>query len=158
MPSVNDLSNSKYVTKEEAGKGILVTISGFKKVDVSRESEKEDLQFILLFHECKPLVLKKTNGNKIAEIMHEVYGVTRDNEDDGEGNMIPANENFEYWIGKKIVLWNNPDVEFRGKITGGVRVRAPKGQPTEEQQARTQINAPPLDNEEPRPTDDQVPF
>ncbi len=125
MPSVNDLSESKYVAKEDVGKGKLVTITGFKQVDVSKDSEPASMKYILSFDECKPLVLNKTNGKRIAKIMHEVYSVTRDYNDDG----VPMNEDFVSWTGKKIILWNNPDIEFQGEQTGGIRVREPEQAP-----------------------------
>jgi hypothetical protein len=30
------------------------------------------------------------------------------------------------WIGNQLVLFNDPTIQFQGKFTGGIRVRAPK--------------------------------
>lgn len=103
MPTVKDLGESKYLAKEDVGTGKIVTITGWDKQDVSRDCDPTSIKYILKFEECKPLVLNKTNGKKIAK--------------------IAGSDNFEDWIGKKIVLWNNPDVEFQGETTGGIRVR-----------------------------------
>ena len=159
MPSINDLSESKYVTKEDVGSGLLVTITGFERKDVSRESEPESMKYTLTFEECKPLVLNKTNGERIAEIANQVYGVTRDYQDDDEGTKTPANEQFRNWIGKKIVLWNNPEIEFQGKRTGGVRVREPEKDVhgRTEQQAQQYENAAPLTNANPEYVGDNPP-
>lgn len=136
MPSVNDLSESKYVQKKDIGDGLAVTITGYKFKDVSRESDAhKDEKYTLSFDECKPLVLNKTNGKRIAQIMHETYGITRDDqpdEDDPDKALIPANEQFRNWVGKRIVLWFNPDIEFQGEVTGGIRVRPPKPNPKTE--------------------------
>jgi hypothetical protein len=35
-------------------------------------------------------------------------------------------EDTDDWTGKKIVLYNDPNVSYAGKIIGGIRVRAPK--------------------------------
>ena len=130
MPNINNLSTSKYRTKEDVGTGRLVTITGYKQQDVSKESDPSDVRYILTLDDgkpegCKPVVLNKTNGNRIAEIMHTIHGVTRDLQQDEDGEMCPANEQFQNWTGKKIILWNNPDIEFQGKRTGGIRVREP---------------------------------
>ncbi len=125
MPNVNELSESKYVMKEDVGDGMLVTIKGFKRENVAKESESASIKYILGFNECKPLVLNKTNGNRISVIMHEIYNITRDYQQDGKGK-CPGNERFANWVGKQIVLFNDPTVEFSGKIVGGIRVRAPE--------------------------------
>ncbi len=154
MPSINDLSESKYVTKEDVGSGLLVTITGFDRKDVSRESEPESMKYILTFKECKPLVLNKTNGERIAEIANQVYGITRDYQDDEEGTKTPGNEQFRNWIGYQIVLWNNPEIEFQGKRTGGVRVREPKKNIHSQNHGQVQQ----YEDAAPQPTEDDAPF
>ena len=108
MPNVNDLSESKYLAKEDVGAGLLVTISGYRKVDMSRESDpQQEWKYVLEFNECKPLVLNKTNGQLI-----QIFTGTGD---------------FDGWIGKQITLFNDQTVSFAGKITGGIRVLIPQG-------------------------------
>ena len=76
-------------------------------MDVSLESQAPEMKWCLKFKEFeKPLVLNSTNGQLIEAILGS------DDSDD--------------WIGKTIVLWNDPTVGFAGKITGGIRVRAMK--------------------------------
>jgi len=105
--NVNDLKRSKYLTKQEVGRGILVTISVITQVDVAQEGEPEELRWTMEFKECeKPLVLNSTNGQLIAQ--------------------ITGSEESDDWIGAKVVLYDDPTISFRGKITGGIRVRAPK--------------------------------
>jgi hypothetical protein len=109
--NVNDLkAPSKYLQKEDCGeRGILVTIKGVSQERIGRGPDAE-MKYILHFQEpgVKPMVLNKTNGQRIAKIT----GVT---------------ESCEVgWVGHKIVCYNDPDVEFAGEVIGGVRVRAPR--------------------------------
>lgn len=121
MPKVSDLKQSKYLTKEDVAPAILVTITSYDYVNVALESQAPEMKYVLLFKEAdKPLVLNQTNGQLIA--------------------IITGTDDFDGWIGRKIVLYNDPTISFAGKVTGGIRVRAPKGQA-----------APP-------PPDDEIPF
>lgn len=109
MPKVSDLKQSKYLTKEDCTPAILVTIKGYEQVNVALENQAPDMKWALTFQEePKPLVLNQTNG-AIIEVM-------------------TGSDDFDAWIGKKIVLYNDPSVMYAGKMTGGIRVRAPKGQ------------------------------
>jgi hypothetical protein len=95
------LSDSKFLKKEDAGDGILVTIIDLKKENAGTDENPEE-KWVLVFEECKPLVLNKTNTARIERALNS------DETDD--------------WIGKKIVLFNDENVEYKGEITGGVRV------------------------------------
>ncbi len=107
MPSIHDLKQSNFLTRQDAGRGILVTIRGFDQKNVAKEGAPEDLKYVLHFNEVeKPLVLNSTNGQIIAS--------------------ITKSEDFEGWIGKQIVLYDDPNVSFGGKLVGGIRVRAPR--------------------------------
>ena len=97
----SQLIESKYLKKEDAGDGILVTIRDFKKENVGREDESE-IKWVIHFDECKPMVLNSTN----IALIEKALGT--DETDD--------------WIGHKIVLFNDENVSFGGKVTGGVRV------------------------------------
>lgn len=115
MPNVNDLKNSKYLTKEDVSPDKLVTISKYDECDVSMENQPTSMKWILYFDEFeKGLVLNNTNGQRIAYVMETTYGITQMQGD------------FETWIGKKVVLYNDPMVEFAGKLVGGIRVKAPQ--------------------------------
>jgi len=130
MPNVNDLKSSKFLTKHDAEPPKLVTIKAYTEEDVSLESQAPEMKWCLHFNELdKPLVLNTTNGQRIEAIT-------------GSGE-------FDDWIGKKVVLYNDETVMFAGKLTGGIRVRAPKGgQPNPEY----------VGDDPPPPTDRDVPF
>lgn len=109
MPRVSDLKQSKYLTKEDVTPPVLLTISGYEQVNVALESQAPDMKWALTFQEeQKPLVLNQTNGAIIQ-------GITE-------------SDDFDDWVGRKIVLYNDPSIIFGGKMVGGIRVRAPKGQ------------------------------
>lgn len=101
MPRIHEMVESKFLKKEDAGEGILVTIKGVEKRDVGTESEPEQ-KWVLLLEEQKPLVLNSTN----LALLEKALG--SDNSDD--------------WTGQKVVLFNDENVSFGGKLTGGVRV------------------------------------
>lgn len=54
------------------------------------------------------MVLNSTNGQLIAQIL--------------------KSDETDLWKGQKVVLYDDPSVSFGGKLTGGIRVRAPRGQ------------------------------
>lgn len=101
MPRIHEMIESKFLKKEDAGDGILVTIKGVEKRDVGTEAEPEQ-KWVLLLVEQKPLVLNSTN----LALLEKAFG--SDDTDD--------------WIDKQVVLYNDENVSFGGKLTGGVRV------------------------------------
>lgn len=101
MPRIHEMIESKFLKKEDAGTGILVTIAGVEKRDVGTESEPEQ-KWVLLLEEQKPLVLNSTN----LALLEKSF----------------ASDNSDDWIGHKVVLFNDENVSFAGKLTGGVRI------------------------------------
>ena len=130
MPRVNDLKDSRFLTKDDAGSGVIGTIKSYELADVSMESEPRRDRYVLYFHELdKGLVLNVTNGRLIEA--------------------ITGNDDFDAWIGKKIILYNEPTIMFAGKLTGGIRVRAYQGgAPNPEH----------VGDNPPPPTDDEIPY
>lgn len=115
MASINDLKSSKFLKKEDVGEGVLVTIRGLTKENVAKEGAEPEYKWTLHFEEFeKPLVLNSTNGQIIAQIT-------------GFEDEIETK-----WVGHKIVLYEDPNVSFGGKLIGGIRVRAPKAQTAKE--------------------------
>jgi len=113
MPRIVDMVESKYIKKEEVGAGVLATIKGITQHDVSLANESPKLKYCLEFEENtppldKPLVLNLTK----MSVLEEMTG--SDDSDD--------------WIGKKIVIYHNPEIMFGPKKTGGTAIRAPKNQ------------------------------
>lgn len=107
MSSARDIRSSKFLKKEDVGSGVLVTIKSVDKQNVAMDGAEEDVKFCLHFRELdKPMVLNSTN----AQLIVSITGI----EDDIEAN----------WPGKEIVLYNDPNVSYQGRLIGGIRVRA----------------------------------
>jgi hypothetical protein len=107
--NLSDLKTSKYLKKEDVGRGVLVTIASLSRENVAMEGAEPEYKVAVHFQELdKPMVLNSTNGQLIAQI-------------------AGATENIDQaWIGKKIVLYNDPNIAYQGRLVGGIRVRAPK--------------------------------
>lgn len=109
----NELSSSDYLKGGDVTPDILVTIETQEPKNMAKTGEAKEVKLVLGFEETdKQLVCNITNFKKIAKVTGE--------------------EDSEDWIGKKIVLWFNEDIEFGGEAVGGIRVRAPKNQPKPE--------------------------
>ena len=111
MPKIGDMIESKFLKKEDVNGegGVLVTISGCFETNVALPSADPVMKWALSFEELdKPLVLNSTNINMCAKAC--------------------GSENTDDWMGKKVVLYEDPNVSFGGKLVGGIRLRAPKTQ------------------------------
>jgi hypothetical protein len=106
---VSALKQSNYLTRADVGSGILVTIKNLYQDNIAKQGQPEENKWLLEFEECdKPLILNPTNGQAIAAIL--------------------KNEETDSWVGHKIVLYDDPNVSFGGRLVGGIRIRAPRGQ------------------------------
>lgn len=131
--NINEMKESKYMKKEDVGQGALVTIDRMDHQDVSMENQPEEMKWIMYFKEQvnghhKGLVLNWTNIQLCA--------------------VATGSEDTDQWPGKQIVLFDDPNVSFGGKLTGGIRVRKPKGQ---------SVNSP-ADQDAGPDFDDEIPF
>jgi len=108
MPNIHDMKASKFLKKEDVGRGVLVTIQEIRQINVAQEGAPEELKWCATFkEEEKPLVLNSTNNALIASIV--------------------GSEETDDWGGHQVVLYNDPTVMFKSEIKGGIRIRAPKG-------------------------------
>ncbi len=106
---ISGLKQSKFLTRADANPPILVTIEEVYQDNVAKEGAPEELKWCIKFTEHeKPMVLNSTNGQIIAQIV--------------------KSEETDTWPGHKIVLYDDPNVSFGGKLVGGIRARAPRGQ------------------------------
>jgi len=102
---IGEMKNSKFLKKEDAGEGKLVTIASMEQQNVALDDQPPEMKWILHFHEFdKGMALNWTNLQLIAK--------------------ATGSEETEDWIGKKIVIYEDPNVSFGGKLVGGIRVRA----------------------------------
>lgn len=104
MPTVDDLSQSKYLKKPDVTPDLTVVIESYSYDNLAQQGQPEDMMYCLHFQgDVKPFVLNKTNGELIA--------------------MTLGSKDLDHWIGKQITLYVDPTVPFQGKIVGGIRVR-----------------------------------
>jgi len=85
-----------------------VTIAKIDRQDVSLENDPEELKYILFFQEAidgdhKGLVMNWTNIQLCAR--------------------ATGTDETDEWLGKQIELYDDPNVSFGGKLTGGIRIR-----------------------------------
>jgi len=113
---LGDFKNSKFLKKEDVGAGVLVTINRVTQENIAIEGAEPEHKIAIYFDELdKPLICHSTNAQLIAQVTGQ-------------------SENVETaWVGAKIVLYTDPNVSFQGKLTGGIRIRAPKNQTQQEQ-------------------------
>ena len=101
---LHEMLSSKFLKKEDCGDdGILVTIAGFKEDDVGTE-EAPEKKWTMTFQEAhlKPLVLNSTN----VQLLEKALGT----------------DDTSQMVGLPVVLYNDPNVSFGGKLTGGIRI------------------------------------
>ena len=109
-------TQSKYLTKNDVEPPILVQIFNITTDQVEGDSGTIEDRSVLHFHgELKPMILNSTN----RELLRAITGATT----------VGQLRN------QSVILYNDVTIMFRGKMTGGIRVRAP-------QQAAVQPTAP----------------
>lgn len=145
---ISQLKQSRFLTRNDVGRGMLVTIRSISQENVAKEGAPEELRWVVSFDETeKPMVLNSTNGQIIAS--------------------ITKSEETDNWVGHKVVLYDDPNVSFGGKLVGGIRCRAPRNQPAQapaRPAAATAAKsapkpAPPVaESEPPAPDPDDIPF
>ena len=108
MPRLHEMIDSKFLRKEDlasVGDEMIATINDFSLENVAMEDQPKQMKWCVSFKELgKPMVLNSTN----LQLMAKIFG--SDNSDD--------------WLGKRIVVYVDPNVSYQGKLIGGLRVRA----------------------------------
>ena len=133
MAKVNDIKDSNYLTKEDCEPAIKVTVSQCTEEDVSMANQPAKMKYVLYFKEQeKGMVLNLTNFQRIVSLCG------KDDTDD--------------WAGVQIQLFNDPTVDFGGKLVGGIRVWVPQQAPP-----GVDFNQNYRGNDSPPPTDADVP-
>lgn len=104
---IGEFTQSKYLKQQDIPEPVLWTIRAIAKENVAMQNQPRKDRCIVYFQESqKGMVLNKTNLNRTAKAL--------------------GSEDTDDWIGKQLVLYNDPDVEMGGEIVGGLRVRAAK--------------------------------
>ena len=142
MATRNDIKDSNFLTKEDCEPAIEVTVSRCVEEDVSMANEPAKMKYVLYFMEQeKGLILNLTNWDRIEAISKE-----------------PDSDN---WDGTVITLFNDPTVDYGGKMVGVIRVWVPQVVPAgirQTQQAAAPVTQQPHIGEgPPPPTDADIP-
>ncbi len=132
---LGQMTESKYLKQADIPQPVLVTISGFTRVNVAQDGEAPEHKWTISFVELdKPMVLNSTNI--------QLLGVATGTDDTDE------------MVGRKIVVYTDPNVSYGGKLVGGLRIRASRQKP----QAAAAAPAPaPVTAADPF-EDDDIPF
>ena len=110
MPNYKQYRSSKYLKKDEFERPKVATISYVSEENVAPEGSPKKVRLVAHFDELdKGLVLNMSNCDVVAELTGE---------DDTDG-----------WAGTVVELFNDPEIRFQGKKTGGIRLRKPIAQP-----------------------------
>ncbi len=124
---------SKYLKADDVNEPKLLTVERVDEEDVNGESK-----FVVYFTECEPgIVLGKTT----LEQLIEVFG---------------GNDETEDWIGCAVVAYNDKNVSYQGRKTGGIRFRRPKN-PIARKSVQPSANARPSPFDRPVANED-LPF
>ena len=108
MPNIDQMIESKYLTKNDVGEpgdGTMVTVQGLKQANIARDDEEPKMKWLIKFREFpKPMVLGSTTLQLAA--------------------LILGSKNTDDWIGKKIEVYHDPSITFGDKLVGGIRFRS----------------------------------
>ena len=119
------ITTGKYLKREEVTEeGEAHKVVSCVQQVLSMGDGESETKWVLTLSDLKPLILNATNIRRCVAAF-----VTSETDE---------------WIGKSIVVYDDPEIEFGGKIVGGVRLRAvPKKTP--------KAKAAPVDDESPVP-------
>jgi hypothetical protein len=105
MAKVNEMLESRFLKQGDIPDEIMVTVEAVAKKNVAREGDDPELKWLVKFVEFKkPMVLNATNIKRLKSAC--------------------GSDDTDDWRGKKVSLYTDPDVEYAGNITGGLRIRA----------------------------------
>ncbi len=105
------ITTGRYLKKDDCTEeGDIRTILKVEEENIAPEDKADDFRWVMHFVGIKPLILNTTNINRCVQ----AFG---------------TNESEE-WAGKQILVYSDPDIEFGGKVVGGVRLRAVKAKKT----------------------------
>lgn len=126
MPKVSDMIVSKFLRKEDFDEDRVMTIKGVKLEDMPGDDGQQ--KWVLYFREdAKGMALNVTS----IRVLEKAFG-----------------DDSDMWLGKRVMLYVDPNVSFGGRVVGGLRLRAPKAQTPPKKEPE------PVANE----FDDDIPF
>ncbi len=107
MPKTSEMIAKKFLKQDDVSSPVLWTVTGCHSMNVAKEGAEPEMKWCLTFKENeKPLVLNSTN----IQLCQKAF----------------ESDDTDHWVGKRLVLYVDPNVTYAGKVTGGIRVRKPK--------------------------------
>lgn len=109
MPSIDDMKVSKFLKKSDLGDNEekIFTIAGVGEENVGNDDNPE-VKWVLHFKdEPKAMVLNWTNMQLCANAC--------------------GSRSTDDWTGKRVLVWHDASVMFKGEMKGGLRIRKVKG-------------------------------
>jgi hypothetical protein len=130
MPKVSEMIQSKYLRKEDIDEEMVASIKAVSLENMPGESSEQ--RWVLFFRELpKGLVLNTTT----IRVLDKCFGSHSDE-----------------WVGRKVTLYVDETVQFKGQVVGGLRLR-PFKTPKAAKAAQL-VPAAPADPE----LDDKIPY
>lgn len=137
MANIHTLKESRFLRKEDFPQPALLTIKSSEMINAAPDGKPEERKLALSFVELeKAMLCNWTNIQLIAQMTGE--------------------EDTDDWEGHKVVIFNNPNISYQGKLTGGISVRAPRAATTAVPVAKPARM--PAEKVAELPPDDDVPF
>lgn len=101
MPKVSEMIQSKFLRKEDIDDDLIVTCKTVTLEDMPGDGDEK--RWVLSFRELpKAMVLNATT----IRVLAKAFG-----------------EDSDSWTGKKVTLYVDPNVSFKGQVVGGLRLR-----------------------------------
>ena len=96
---------TKYLQKQDFAQPRTVIIDTVVMEDVSLDNQPAEMKPVIYFKgSSKGMILNKTNANILTAIL--------------------GTSMTEQWTGKTIEAYDDPAIQFQGKLVGGIRLRA----------------------------------
>ena len=137
-----DAFKGKYLSQEDFPNPTLVTVDHFTKELVMNTDTKQ--------YEDKTVMYVRDSSNPALEA--DKGFIVNDTNWDAMDAMFGMTDESDNWVGHQVVIFCDPSVKFKGKVTGGTRIRAPQVPAVPNQPA---VEEPPPP---PEPMPDDVPF
>lgn len=110
MPSIDDLAPGRYLKKGQLERPRLATVKTIRTENVAPDNRQPSLKPVIYFQEFEEGV---PAGAQTRDSLKEALGTKEVSE----------------MIGRKVVIFVNPDIVYGGQRVGGIRFRAPKQRP-----------------------------
>lgn len=104
MANIREMVDSRYLKQSDIDGEQIVTIEKVGKLNIAKEGDEPEHKWAVRFVGVrKPMLLNATNIKRLAKACQS--------------------EETDSWIGKKVTLYVDHDVEFGGNVVGGLRIK-----------------------------------